>query len=168
MKKIILFALVALGLTACNQKQRSQESEVGTQETGVGTQETEQWKKDIVGEWHFEAVSDLTPHAMHYQITLDIKDGGQMTETEHYTQNPAEGPAIDTDGNIFDGTWELRGDTLVKDGNMSVLTGEGIKAEGKQERVERDVKGFVKVLNVLPDTLLTLDMSGDTIVFTRK
>ena len=157
MKKIMLAALVALGITACNQKGQ------GSEDQAVD------WKDGIVGEWVYQAATDDTPEAMHYQITLDIKADGQMTETEHYTQQASgENPAIDTDGNIFKGSWELRNDTLMKDGQMSVLVGKEVKPEGEQERSDRNVKGYTRLTAVTPDSLFTVDMAGNTIVFVRK
>lgn len=157
MKKIILAALVAIGLTACNQKGQNTEDQ------------TAQWKEGIVGEWVYKAAAGNTPEDMHYQITLNIKADGHMTETEHYTQAAtADKPAIDTDGNIFNGTWELRGDSLWKDGKMSVLVGKEIRPEADQVRSDRNVKGFTRLVAVQPDSLVTVDMSGHTIVFVKK
>lgn len=157
MKKIILAALVAICITACNQKGQNTEDQKA------------QWKEGIVGEWVYKAAVGNAAEDMHYQITLDIKADGHMTETEHYTQAATgDKPAIDTDGNIFKGTWELRGDTLVKDGQMSVLIGKEIRPEAEQVRSDRKVNGFTRLVAVQPDSLVTVDMSGHTIVFVRK
>jgi len=157
MKKIILAALVAIGITACNQKGQNTEDK------------TAQWKEGIVGQWVYKTAAGNNPEDMHYQITLDIKADGHMTETEHYTQAAtADKPAIDTDGNIFKGTWELHGDSLVKDGQMSVLVGKEIRPEAEQVRTDRKVNGFTRLVDVKPDSRVTVDMSGHTIVFVKK
>ena len=153
MRKIILFSLTALAIMACNSNQKS-------------NSQPNPWEQYLVGEWIYETTNDEA--AAHYQITLALKADGHMTETEHYTlKTPDDNATADFDGNIFKGKWKLQNDTLAKDGKMSVMMGEPKPGE-EPERQEREVKGYTKLLNVTADSLISLDMRGDTIIFVRN
>ena len=51
---------------------------------------------------------------------------------------------------------------------MSVLVGKEIRPEAEQVRTDRKVNGFTRLVDVKPDSLVTVDMSGHTIVFVKK
>ena len=154
MKKIILISLVALGIMACEQKKSND-------------QQTELWVQNIVGEWFYETVSGDSADN-HYQIILQLKADGQVTEREHYIL-PANGdkPAVDRDGNIFNGTWKIQNDTLVKKGTMHLLSEKNLYSEGDPERKQGEVTGYTKLINVTKDSIISLDRRGDTIIFVR-
>ena len=154
MKKIILTSLVSLALVACNTKQ----------EKAPATD----WEQVLVGEWYNETVSKSDTLETRYELTMSLDAFGKITEKEHYYAKGNEQVIIDRDGNIFTGTWKISKDSLLKDGKMSIVKERKYAPGEELERVEGEVKGFNLLVSVTDDTLRTLDLKGDTVIFVRK
>lgn len=154
MKKIILTSLVSLALVACNTKQ----------EKAPATD----WEQVLVGEWYSETVGHTDTLETRYELTMTLDAFGKITEKEHYYAKGSGEPIIDRDGNIFTGTWKISKDSLIKDGKMSIVKEREYAPGEELERVEGNAKGFNLLVSVTADTLRTLDLQGDTVVFVRK
>ncbi len=154
MKKIILTSLVSLALVACNTKQENTSST--------------NWEQSLVGEWYSETVSKVDTLETRYEITMSLNAFGKITEKEHYYAKDNERVIIDRDGNIFNGTWKISKDSLIKDGTMSVVKEREYAPGEELERKEGKVKGFNLLISINEDTLRTLDLKGDTVVFVRR
>jgi uncharacterized lipoprotein NlpE involved in copper resistance len=154
MKKIILTSLVSLALVACNTKQ----------EKAPATD----WEQVLVGEWYSETVGHTDTLETRYELTMTLDAFGKITEKEHYYAKGNGEPIIDRDGNIFTGTWKISKDSLIKDGKMSIVKERKYAPGEELERVEGNAKGFNLLVSVTADTLRTLDLQGDTVVFVRK
>ena len=154
MKKIILTSLVSLALVACNTKQ----------EKAPATD----WEQVLVGEWYSETVGHTDTLETRYELTMTLDAFGKITEKEHYYAKGSGEPIIDRDGNIFTGTWKISKDSLIKDGKMSIVKERKYAPGEELERVEGNAKGFNLLVSVNEDTLRTLDLQGDTVVFVRK
>lgn len=154
MKKIILTSLVSLALVACNTKQ----------EKAPATD----WEQVLVGEWYSETVGHTDTLETRYELTMTLDAFGKITEKEHYYAKGSGEPIIDRDGNIFTGTWKISKDSLIKDGKMSIVKEREYAPGEELERVEGNAKGFNLLVSVNEDTLRTLDLQGDTVVFVRK
>lgn len=154
MKKIILTSLVSLALVACNTKQ----------EKAPATD----WEQVLVGEWYSETVGHTDTLETRYELTMTLDAFGKITEKEHYYAKGSGEPIIDRDGNIFTGTWKISKDSLIKDGKMSIVKERKYAPGEELERVEGNAKGFNLLVSVNEDTLRTLDLQGDTVVFIRK
>ena len=154
MKKIILTSLVSLALVACNTKQ----------EKAPATD----WEQILVGEWYSETVGHTDTLETRYELTMTLDAFGKITEKEHYYAKGSGEPIIDRDGNIFTGTWKISKDSLIKDGKMSIVKEREYAPGEELERVEGNAKGFNLLVSVTADTLRTLDLQGDTVVFVKK
>lgn len=154
MKKIIITSLVSLALVACNTKQ----------EKAPATD----WEQVLVGEWYSETVGHTDTLETRYELTMTLDAFGKITEKEHYYAKGSGEPIIDRDGNIFTGTWKISKDSLIKDGKMSIVKERKYAPGEELERVEGNAKGFNLLVSVNEDTLRTLDLQGDTVVFIRK
>lgn len=154
MKKIILTSLVSLALVACNTKQ----------EKAPATD----WEQVLVGEWYSETVGHTDTLETRYELTMTLDAFGKITEKEHYYAKGSGEPIIDRDGNIFTGTWKISKDSLIKDGKMSIVKEREYAPGEELERVEGNAKGLNLLVSVNEDTLRTLDLQGDTVVFVRK
>lgn len=154
MKKIIITSLVSLALVACNTKQ----------EKAPATN----WEQALVGEWYSETVGHTDTLETRYELTMTLDAFGKITEKEHYYAKGNEKIIIDRDGNIFTGTWKISKDSLIKDGKMSIVKEREYAPDEELERVEGNAKGFNLLVSVTADTLRTLDLQGDTVVFVRK
>ena len=154
MKKIILTSLVSLALVACNTKQ----------EKAPATD----WEQALVGEGYNEPVSKVDTLETRYELTMSLDAFGKITEKEHYYAKGNEKVIIDRDGNIFTGTWKISKDSLIKDGKMSIVKERKYAPDEELERAEGEVKGFNLLVSVNADTLRTLDLKGDTVIFVRK
>ena len=154
MKKIIITSLVSLALVACNTKQ----------EKAPATN----WEQALVGEWYSETVGHTDTLETRYELTMTLDAFGKITEKEHYYAKGSGEPIIDRDGNIFTGTWKISKDSLIKDGKMSIVKEREYAPDEELERVEGNAKGFNLLVSVNEDTLRTLDLQGDTVVFIRK
>lgn len=154
MKKIIITSLVSLALVACNTKQ----------EKAPATD----WEQVLVGEWYSETVGHTDTLETRYELTMTLDAFGKITEKEHYYAKGSGEPIIDRDGNIFTGTWKISKDSLIKDGKMSIVKEREYAPGEELERVEGNAKGFNLLVSVTADTLRTLDLQGDTVVFVRK
>ena len=154
MKKIIITSLVSLALVACNTKQ----------EKAPATD----WEQVLVGEWYSETVGHTDTLETRYELTMTLDAFGKITEKEHYYAKNNERTIIDREGNIFNGTWKISKDSLIKDGTMSVVREREYAPGEELDRLEGKVKGFNQLISINEDTLRTLDLNGDTVVFVRK
>ena len=126
------------------------------------------WEQVLVGEWYSETVGHTDTLETRYELTMTLDAFGKITEKEHYYAKGSGEPIIDRDGNIFTGTWKISKDSLIKDGKMSIVKEREYAPGEELERVEGNAKGFNLLVSVTADTLRTLDLQGDTVVFVRK